>query len=113
MVTKVEVVDQVLGFVGVQLVGGEIHVDRVLLDYGQVQLPDVRLLLLLLLAAILDLQQVHGPLRAPILHGNQELIQATLLLIHIVELGAELQKVAEELDSESAIPHVLGVSSKV
>jgi hypothetical protein len=106
-VSKVEVVDQMLGLVGVQFVGGEIYVDRVLLDYGQVQLADVCLLLLLLLAAILHLQQVHGPLRAPVLHGNQELVKAALLLIHIVELGAELQEVAEELDSESAIPHVL------
>jgi hypothetical protein len=106
-VSIVEVVDQVLGLVGVQLVGREIYVDRVLLDYGQVQLADVCLLLLLLLATILDLQQVHGPLRAPVLHGNQELVQAALLLIHVVELSAELQEVAEELNSESAIAHVL------
>ncbi len=104
---KVEVVDQVLCLVGVQLIGGEIYVDRFLLDYGQVQLPDVCLLLLLLLAAILHLQQVHGLLRGPVLHSNQELVQAALLLIHVVKLCAELQQVAEELDSESAIPHVL------
>ena len=56
---------------------------------------------------IFNSNQIDRLLVCPILYSNEELVKAVLLLVLVIKLTAELQKVSKELDCKGNVPHYL------
>ncbi len=67
---------------------------------------------------LLHLQQVAAglgivfPLAGPVLDCHQELIEAVLLLLTLIELAAQLEQVPEELHGQGVVSQVLAVAAE-